>query len=795
MRIDKDTLFMRYPSTWWHDLWREGLPTGNGAIGVNVYGGVKEETTMILHHDLWHGGKEDELPDVSDAFCRQREMMDREEFPEASWEVVNELKKNNYKSVLESQLPIADLLTVIQPNEGFNNYIRGIHMESGEVGSEWEDGGSKRTSYLFASRTRDMIVKRITSTKKDLNILFSMDMHINEGSDSAQKYAGHVAESKKTDIAFPFLVYTAQNDEGTTYGAVARIVPVNGEMENTPIGIRVKNSNEVVVLIKVFVKEAPENQQTAISVLKKELADVNAEYGLLLEEHKQEHEKWYNSAQFSLGYQGKYHCNEDLLAAAYSGKQPVELIEKLWKYGRYLFICGTSEQSNPFPLYGLWAGDYRLMWSHNMANENTQMIYWHTYVGNLLPFQKGLYQYYSDRIPTYQNNAKKQFGMRGICIPAGTTPGVSAHNQIVPVIVNWVSAAGWLAQHYCMYYWYTGDEQYLKNKLLPYLEEVAAFYEDYIEFYSDGQIHFYPSVSPENTPQNFMPPEHIQMAHPMPTTVNSTIDLAIVKEFFSNLCAIATEQNLYQDKLNLWQKIIASIPEYKINDAGAIKEWQDDRFEERYAHRHLSHIYPVFPGSEVNKLHQDKLLPAFRKAVDLREIDAQTCWSLAHMSAIYARFEDGASAMQCLNNIAKSALTNNFFTLHNDWRKMNISLCIDPPIQLDAIMGYVNAVQEMILYASQDFIKLLPALPTEMQRGNIKDFRYVNGCIDMAWDMKKRNFTATLTAVRKHEMYMQLPTGFGKYEFTYEDCSISKEGKLYKVRMGEKGRLLIKAED
>ncbi len=839
MRIDNNTLFMRYPSTWWHDLWREGLPAGNGVIAANVYGGVKEETTMILHHDLWHNGKEDETPDVSHAFRRLRELMDKEQFKEASWEVVNELKKHDYATVLENQLPVADLYMQLQPNKGFENYIRGIHMDTGEVGCEWQDGDSKRSSYLFISRTRDMIVKKVTSTNPDLNILFSLDMHVNEGSNKAEKYAQHVIESKKICMEAPFLTYTACNDDGTMYGAVARILPGCGTLENVPNGIKVKNSSEVLVLIKTFVKAKSEQVDAIIAGLKKELADViatiskdvagevatgvnveadtdvvadaeangdasvytNIVYNCLLKAHSKEHAQYYNSAQLSLGYHGEYHCNEDLLAAAYSGKQPIELIEKLWKYGRYLFLSGTSPQSNPFPLYGLWAGDYRLMWSHNMANENAQMIYWHSYVGNLLSFQKSMYQYYSDRIPTYQNNAKKLFGMRGIYMPAGTTPNVSAINQVVPVIVNWVGAAGWLAQHYCTYYWFTKDEQYLKEKLLPYLEEVAAFYEDFITFYPDGRIHFYPSVSPENTPQNFMPPKHIQMAHPMPTTVNSTIDLAIVKEFFTNLCKIAEEQKLYEDRMPLWKKILASIPEYGLSKDGGIREWQDDRFEERYDHRHLSHIYPVFPGYEVNNLHGAKLLPAFRKAVDLREIDAQTGWSMAHMAAIYARFEDGEAAMQCLNNIAKSTLTNNFFTLHNDWRKMNISLCMDPPVQLDAIMGYVNALQEMLLYVSEDFVKLLPALPTELQQGSVKDFRYANGLIDMDWDMRdldkkdleKKRFTATLKAIRGHETYLQLPKGLDTVAFICENCSVLQEGELYKIQMEENGKLKIEA--
>ncbi len=792
MQINKDTLFMRYPSTWWHGLWMEGLPSGNGEIGINVHGGVKEEITMIQHHNLWHAGKEGILPDVSKAFIQQRKMMDEEDFKNASWEVVNELRKRNYDSELESQLPLAGVVVQIKPNEGFNNYIRGIHMDTGEVGCEWLDGISQRSSYSFVSRTRNIVVKRIKASQKDLKLLFNIDMYKNDGSENAEKYAKYVIETKETKIEKPYIYYTAQDEEGKLYGTVAKIIKKDGSLENTPIGVKVIDSSDVMLIIKSFVKERVERKKVILQELKEEIDKIDISYEKLLAEHKQEHQKWYNSAEFSLNYGDSYHYNEDLLAMAYSGKQPLELIEKMWRYGRYLFICGTSPKSNPFPMYGLWGGDYKLPWSHNMANENIQMIYWHTYAGNLLPFQEGIYKYYNDRISIYQNNAKKIYGMKGIYIPAGTTPGVSALNQVVPVIVSWVSAAGWLAQHYCDYYWFTKDTKYLEEIIIPYLKEVADFYEDFIEFYPNGKIHFYPSVSPENTPQNFMPPEHIQMPHPMPTTVNSTIDLAIVKEFFKNIYAIAKEQDIFSERYKLWEKIIDSIPDYMINEQGGIKEWQDDRFKERYAHRHLSHIYPVFPGKEVNKLHYKELLAAFRRAVDLREIDAQTSWSLAHMSAIYARFEDGEAAMKCLNNIAKSALTNNFFTFHNDWRKMNISLNTDCPIQLDAVMGYVNALQEMVIYVSQDLVKFLPALPSELYCGEVKSFRYTNGFVDMSWNKLEKKANIILKSVRKHEMYIQLPQFLEEYNFECKNCIISKEKELYKIDMEATGYLMIK---
>lgn len=795
MRIDKHTIYMRYPSTWWHDLWREGLVTGNGVIGANVYGGVKEETTMITHHDLWHRGKEDILPDVSDAFARQRQLMDEEKFLEASWEVVNALKEKEYKTTLESQLPLADLKMIIEPNKGFESYIRGVHMDNGEVGSEWVDGESLRSSYLFVSRTKDMIVKKVTSSKEDMNILFTLDMHVNGGSRKHKDNAIHVEESKEVTWDKEYMVYTAKNEDNTMYGVVVRILPKTGETIQSEKGIKVRKTSEVILLMKVFVKEDSSNMLNCIEEIKESLSKINLEdssYDKLLAVHGNEHRRWYQSAELSLNYEGKFHCNEDLLAKAFSGKQPIELIEKLWRYGRYLFICGTSSHSNPFPLYGIWAGDYRLMWSHNMANENTQMIYWHSNVGNLLPFQEGLYAYYNQRIDTYKDNAKKLFGLKGLYMTAGTTPGVSTPNQVVPVIMNWVGAAGWIAEHYCDHYWYTKDVSYLKNTLLPYLEEVANFYEDFIEFYPDGSIHFYPSVSPENTPGNFMPAEHIQMAHPMPTTVNSTIDLAIVKEFFTNMIRIGKEQGLYDDKMELWNKILGSIPSYKTNSVGAIKEWQDDRFDERYAHRHLSHIYPVFPGYEVNSRYHSELLPAFKKAVELREIDAQTGWSMAHMSAIYARLEDGEQAMQALNNMAKSCLTNNLFSLHNDWRGMNISLCMDPaPVQLDAILGYVNGIQEMILYSSTDLVKLLPAISDELSHGKITDFRYTDGFIQMEWDVEKTLFEASLKAIRAHTTMLQLPKEFTHYQFHCEHCEIHERNGLYELSIEENGLLKI----
>ena len=230
---------------------------------------------------------------------------------------------------------------------------------------------------------------------------------------------------------------------------------------------------------------------------------------------------------------------------------------------------------------------------------------------------------------------------------------------------------------------------------------------------------------------------------------------------------------MYEDKMDDWKKIIDSIPPYKTNELGAIREWQEPQFEDRYDHRHLSHIYPVFPGYEVNSVDQPQEMEMYKKAVELRKIDAQTGWSMAHMASIYARFDQGEMAAECLDNMAKSCLLSNFFTLHNDWRGMSITLDMDPaPVQLDAALGYVNAVQEMVMYSSENLVKILPALPKRLEKGMVKNFQYPGGSISMDWDKEKNRFHICMKAARPHTIRVAVP----------KDIHISKwEGKQVNI--------------
>lgn len=769
LKNNKDSLLLKQPAAWWHDTWREGLVSGNGIIGANVYGGTRLETILINHGELWHSGKEDEVPDVHETLEETRKLMDEKQFQDASWNLTNALTRKGYQTKLSSFLPMADLTIQITPHEAFSHFRRGISMSTGEVSSTWKEGEICFRKDLFVSRADNVIVCKIESDRLMKEVTLRLDMHINY--EIPKEECNHILESKQTVVSEHELYYKACNDDGQDYGVVVSVIAPNISKVPKEEAIRIMDSKQILLLVKPFVKMKYEKGWKETSEYLKTLP---FNYDSLLVRHTKIHKPLYKSAEICL-YDGKDHNVQKLLEEAYDSFTSLELIEKMWHYGRYLFISGTSDKGLPFPLYGLWGGDYNLLWSHNMANENIQMIYWHTNVGGLSEFNKSLFGYYQEKIPKFQEYARKLYGCRGIYMTAGTTPTTTAPNQVVPVIINWVGAAAWIGQHYYQHYLFLQDKDFLKEYVIPYLNEVALFYEDFLCFDEENKIKLYPSVSPENTPSNFMPSAEILMAHPMPTTINSTIDLALVKEVFTNLLQIQQDvpEKFSKTRVKLWQKILRAIPEYDTNSEGAVREWQCELFEDRYDHRHLSHLYPVFPGYEIGG--DSPLFDHFKKAVSLRKIDTQTGWSMVHMACIYARLKDGEKAMKSLDMLAKSTLLPNLFTLHNDWRNMNISLNTkEAPVQLDAAVGYVNAVQEMIIYVNGNYIELLPALPKAMKSGKVKNLCFPGGKISFQWNIKDNYFSGKITGLVENNITVKLPEFCGGNEI---EISLSKDVK------------------
>ena len=694
---------MKRPASWAGELWREALPVGNGLTSALLTGTVGYEHFLVSRFDRWEESIDPEIPDVSYTLEETRKLLKAGDYGKANSCLSDALKEKGYQTAISKPCAPVEIRMRFEAECAYKHYSRGIDIDTGEAFVKYEQNGAWYERRAFISRADDQAVFLASGEK-------AMRLKID----------------KPQDTRLHMRV----------------LLPMGGSMEDFGEYIDISDAKEVFVFAKF--DRAPEE----------------ASYEALLNKHLPLYKEAMGDADLSVADENR--ATEELLDITHEDEAPNELYEKMWRFGRYLFASGTAEGGNPFPLYGLWAGRANLPWAQNVANENVEMIYWHAPAGGYAYLLRPLIHYYFGKMDVFKDAAKKLFGCRGIYVSTYTSPKNSVPSPNVPVIVNYIGCAGWLCRHFYDYYRYTGDEELLKKEILPFMLEAARFYEDYAVRDENGRIMMIPSVSPENTPKNFIPRDfQTHMGHMNPVVWNSTMDFAIVKELLTNLLILSGHVEMDVERVQMWKKMLSDMPGYMVNEDGAIREWMDEKLEDFYMHRHLSHLYPLFPGEEISG--EDALFPAFEKAVDLRELGGLSGWALAHMSAIYARLFRGDKALDCLNTLAKGCLLPNLFTLHNDWRDMGVSLLIDiAPVQLDALLGAVNAMQEMLLYAAPDQLVILPACPDRLNKGEVRNWHFPGGRISFCWDREAGKLDISLCANRRVDVRIAMPAWAGK---------------------------------
>lgn len=700
---------LKKPAGWHKELWRDALPLGNGLTGVLIPGAIGKECIHFNRHDLWEGGCDREIPDVTHTITAMRDALDRGDYASANQEnLPRALGEKGYGTPIDCPHPLGWLDMDFTPSALFKNYRRGVNMQTGEAFVEFTIDDCRYRRTAFVSRDTDVTVMRMSA---DNPFTATYDFRLYNA----------VAECVTTEHS----IYRASADRYTEVK-----VEFAGDVSTTVSDHALTVTGDDYMILIRCASNGSDGSLDAV---------MGKTYDELLQAHVALHKPLYDSVTVELADDEAFAAtNEQMLDEAYDGEASPALLERLWRFGRYLFISAASEKGNPVPLYGLWHGDHHLAWSQYVANENVEITYWHTMAGGLSYAIPPLLRYYTAKIDKLRECAKQMFGTRGIWISAYTTPHASGPSVPVSVIVNWISCAGWLCRHFWEYYLYTRDNALLREVILPFMYEAALFYRDYAV--EDGEyIRLYPSVSPENTPQG----------HTGVVAQNATMDFAILKELLTHLLCGMEITGMYAHEEASFRQLLAKIPPYMINEDGAIKEWMHPDIQDNYHHRHLSHIYPVFPGGEVTAHGQPALFEAFRQAVRLRELGAQSGWSLAHMANIYARMGDAEKSVECLDVMAKSVIMNSLMTTHNDWRRMGVTLEWDGEafVQLDAAFGAVNALQEMLFCYQKDALSILPALPTRLTHGSVCGLVFPEGTVDIDWN-EQGAVQITITAHR-----------------------------------------------
>lgn len=749
-------LYSRLPAGWHRNMWREGFVSGNGHSGINVFGAIRNEVVLLNRGDLWYGLIQSELPNISAALTKMRAIREKTgDYVAANKVLAEAIAQSGYRAACSVPLPLGELKMERIFGGQYTDYSRTLDMDSGEITVSWKQNGFSYNRRYFVSDEKDAVVIQIESGAEDGYFFF---LGARDERDSEFPCPADIKKSVRIRYGADWIVYTGKNDDGKEFGAVLWLA-TDGSAEKAEGGIRVTKARNIKILVKLF----SDLRQLDEKKILEELQEME-EYAVLLRSQKKRMKKKYGGTEVSF-YRGRMHANEELIYACRNSKLTVELIEKLYRFGRYLFVSGTCREGLPFPLYGLWHGDYSAQWSQNILNENLQLIYSHVFVGNLRESLIPVFDYFDGMLEEYREVARKVFGCRGIVIHGYSCPGMGKIAVNVPVITNWTGAAAWIGSFYYRYARSCKDAEFIKNRAIPFLREVCLFYRDFLYRDGRGKIEIYPSVSPENSPGNFINERFETLSHPMPTAVNATMDVALIKEVIGEFLELAEEG---EDKTfcRELKEIAADLPQYREED-GVLKEWCYSAFRENHDHRHFSHLYPLWPGDEINSTH-----PYYKyceRAVQKRTekgLHHQSAWSLTHLSSIYCRLHDGERAMECLRYLICGDLLNNFFMVHNDWRGMGWSLFTNDlaPVQMDANMGYVSAIQEMLIHWNGKVLEILPALPDSIKRGKVEHFCFDDYDLSFEWDTEKGMLTIDTDYPNPEKMVIVVPEIFGKYK-------------------------------